>query len=159
MTEHPIEEFWEEFLGSLAPNSPMQGKTYTAESYGDKPELADHLGELIITGTKTATCSTLSEWEAEGTAIPEAGLITIVLDGRGEPLCIIETIDVKIIPFNEVGSEFAYAEGEGDRSLKYWREAHLNYFSRSLAVISRKPALDMPLVCERFRVIFKSSAE
>jgi uncharacterized protein YhfF len=30
---------------------------------------------------------------------------------------IIETEDVKVIPFKEVGVEIAYKEGEGDRSL------------------------------------------
>ena len=48
--------------------------TYIAEGWGDSPQMADELGELIVQGTKTATCSALWEWEAEGNPIPKTGL-------------------------------------------------------------------------------------
>ncbi|MBV8227860.1 MAG: ASCH domain-containing protein, partial [Verrucomicrobia bacterium] len=41
----------------------------------------------------------------------------------------------------------------GDRSLAYWREAHRNYFGRQRfkdRVFDKR----MPLVCERFRVVY-----
>jgi uncharacterized protein YhfF len=53
--------------------------------------MADELGALISAGTKTATCSALWEYEAEGESLPETGLKTIVLDGNGDPMCIVET--------------------------------------------------------------------
>ncbi len=40
------------------------------------------------------------------------GAKTIVLDGNGNPLCIIETIEMLIRAFNEVDAKFAYKEGE-----------------------------------------------
>jgi uncharacterized protein YhfF len=85
--------------------------------------------------------------------LPEVGLKTIVLDGQGEPLCIVETTEVVVRPYQEVDASFAYEEGEGDRSLEYWRDAHWRFFSRTLPTIGREPTVDMPLVCERFRVI------
>ena len=106
-------------------------------------------------GAKTATCSALWEYEAEGSTLPEAGLKTIVLDGNNHPLCIVETAEVVVRPYDEVDAEFAYEEGEGDRSLEYWRDAHWRYFSRTLPAIGKEPTLDMPLVCERFRVTHK----
>ena len=118
--------------------------------------MADELGALIVAGTKTATCSSLWEWEVDEDPLPEIGTITIVLDGRGQPLCIIETTEVTIRPFLEVDAQFAYDEGEGDRSLRYWREGHKRFFSRSLAKIGKEFEPDMPLVCERFRVIYRS---
>ena len=69
--------------------------------------MADELGALIAQGIKTATCSALWEWEAEGNLIPEAGYITIALDGRGEPICIVETIEISIHRYNEVDADFA----------------------------------------------------
>lgn len=124
MDENAIKAYWKAFLATLPSDSPMHDKDYTAEYFGDNPELANELGALIAEGTKTATCSALWEWEAEGTPLPKAGLITIVLDGSNKPLCIIETTDITIRPYNEVDSQFAYEEGEGDRSLEYWQEAH-----------------------------------
>lgn len=82
-------------------------------------------------------------------------MITIVLDWNSDPLCIIETIEVNIKPYNQVDAQFAFEEGEGDRTLAYWRKAHWEYFSRVLASIGKEPNEDMPLVCERFRVIYK----
>lgn len=155
MTKESIKNYWEQFLAGLPPDSPYHTRTYVAEGWGDGPAMADELGALITQGTKTATCSSLWEWEAEGNSIPQKGLITIALDGRGEPLCIVETVEITIRNYNEVDSDFAHDEGEGDLSLTYWRAAHKNYFLRVLPKIGREFSEDMPLVCERFKLIYK----
>ena len=155
MTNETIETYWEKFLASLPADSPYRSKTYVAEGWGDSPAMADELGALIVQGLKTATCSALWEWETEGNPIPQKGLITIALDGRGEPLCIVETVKVAICKYNEVDADFARDEGEGDLSLNYWREAHRNYFSRVLPRIGKEFSEEMPLVCERFKVIYR----
>jgi uncharacterized protein YhfF len=155
MTEEIVKDYWDQFLASLPPDSPYHAKTYVAEGWGDSPQLADELGALIAQGRKTATCSALWEWETEGNPIPQVGLITIALDGRGEPLCIVETVEVTIRKYNEVDSDFAREEGEGDLSWNYWRKAHRNYFSRVLRKIGKGFSEEMPLVCERFQVIYK----
>ena len=85
---------------------------------------------------------------------PRRRLITIALDGRGEPLCVVETVEISFHKYNEVDANFAREESEGDLSLNYWREAHRNYFSRVLLKIGKEFSEDMPLVCERFRVIY-----
>jgi uncharacterized protein YhfF len=155
MSNKTITEYWEHFLNSLPPDSPYRSKTYVAEGWGDSPELADELGKLIVQGSKSATCSALWEWQARGDPLPEAGLITIALDGHSQPLCIVETVEVAVRTYNEVDADFARDEGEGDLSLQYWREAHRNYFSRVLQKIGREFSEEMPLVCERFRVIYR----
>ena len=155
MTEETVQVYWQKFLSTLPVDSPYHARTYTAEGWGDSPAMADELGALIAQGIKTGTCSALWEWEAEGNPIPTTDLITIVLDGHGEPLCIVETTEVFIRNYNEVDAEFARSEGEGDLSLEYWREAHRNFFSRTLSKIGKEFSEEMPLVCERFRVIYQ----
>lgn len=155
MNKQTIETYWQKFLYTLPADSPYYSKSYVAEGWGDSPEMADELGGLIAQGIKTGTCSALWEWEAEGNPIPEVGLVTVALDGKGEPLCIVETTEVFIRKYNEVDADFARAEGEGDLSLEYWREAHRNFFSRTLPKIGKEFSEEMPLVCERFRVINK----
>jgi uncharacterized protein YhfF len=155
MTNEQVNAYWQKFLSLLPPDSAYRTKSYTVESWGDSPELADKLGNLIVRNIKTATSSALWEWEAEGKQIPQAGDLTVVLDGQGQPLCIIETTEVNVRPFNQVDSDFALAEGEGDFSLDYWRDAHRSFFSRTLPKIGREFSEDMPLVCERFQVIYK----
>jgi uncharacterized protein YhfF len=155
MTKESVKNYWEQFLASLPLDSPYLSKIYVAEGWGDGPVMADELGALIVQGIKTATCSALWEWEAEGNPVPQKGLITVALDGHGEPLCIVETVEVTIRKYNEVNAEFARDEGEGDLSLNYWREAHKNYFSRVLPKIGKEFSEEMPLVCERFKLIYK----
>jgi uncharacterized protein YhfF len=81
----------------------------------------------LIKGVKTATCSREDE---PNTSAP--GERWIVLDGRGEPRCVIETTGVTYRRFNEVDASFARDEGEGDRSLAYWRDAHRGVHNASL---------------------------
>lgn len=149
-----IKAYWQSFLATLPPDSTYHGRAYIAEGFGDSPELADKLGALIVNGIKTATCSALWEWEAEGEPLPSIGQLTLILDGQGYPLCITEAIEVALRRYDEVDAQFAAEEGEGDRSLSYWRDAHWHFFTRVLAAFGKEPTLDMPLVCERFRVIF-----
>ena len=112
-------------------------------AFGDGPALADELLDLVMKGVKTATCSTEDE---PNTSMP--GERWIVLDGRGEPACVIETTEVSYRRFSDVDAAFAYEEGEGDRSLAYWRDAHRRYFGRQ-----GKFSEDMMLMCERFRLV------
>lgn len=155
MNKESIEKYWNKYLATLPFEVPLHNKTYVAESFGDSPKLADELGQLVVMGIKTGTCSALWEWEAEGKPIPLPGQHTIVLDGNGEPLCIIETTEVYACRFNVVDEEFAYTEGEGDRSLEYWQEVHTQFFTRTLPKIGKQFSEEMPLVCEQFRVIYR----
>jgi uncharacterized protein YhfF len=155
MWNDTIENYWRDCAAALAGVRRLPARPFSAEQFGDSPEMADELGALIVKGTKTATCSALWEWEAEGQTPPTAGVCTVVLDGSGAPLCVIETTEVSVVPFDEVDAAFARDEGEGDRSLEYWREAHWRFFSRALPkFVGREPSPDMPLVCERFRLLY-----
>lgn len=156
MSEETLKAYWQKFLSTLPADSPYHSKTYSEGGYGDSPELMNELIQLVLEGKKTATCGSLWEWEAEGNPIPQVGDVWIELDGDGNPVCITETVEVTVRNYNEGDADFAQAEGEGDLSLEYWREAHKNYFSRTLPKIGKEFSEEMPLVCERFRVIFKS---
>jgi uncharacterized protein YhfF len=150
-----IEEYWATFLETLPDHSPYRDKAYVPEPFGDNPQLANELGALVLSGIKTGTCSALWEWEAEGNPIPEVGSISITLDGTGSPICILETTEISIRRFDEVDEDFARSEGEGDLSLRYWRQAHRDFFSRVLPKFGREFSEQMPLVCERFKLIYK----
>jgi uncharacterized protein YhfF len=148
-----VEEFWQEYVDSLDADAPKPD-SYMAWGFGDTPEMADELGKLVLDRIKTGTASLAWEYAHDDEPIPRAGEHSIVLDGAGEPLCIIETTRVYIEPYGQVDEEQAYAEGEGDRSLRYWREAHWEYFSRRCEAIGREPGECMPVVCERFNVVW-----
>jgi uncharacterized protein YhfF len=112
-------------------------------SFGDNPKLAAELSDLVLAGAKTATCWAVSEGQKT-----YVGKRMVMLDGHGAPAAILETVELFNRRFDEVDASFAFDEGEGDRSLSYWRGAHRRYFTRRGTF-----APDMDLWCERFRVI------
>ncbi|MFT8390296.1 MAG: ASCH domain-containing protein [Sporolactobacillus sp.] len=146
-----IHECWDDFCRL----QPQKDSGYTAEAFGDSPEMADRLGQLIAAGIKTATASCYPLYALDGEALPKEGDYTIILDSKDRPLCITETLKVTVIPFDQVSAWHAYLEGEGDRSLSYWRRVHQEFFTNELddAGILFDPAVQV--VCEEFRVVFR----
>jgi len=112
-------------------------------SFGDSPELATELAALVVSCRKRATVNT-----PDAPDCPKVGELWIVLDGDKRPVCVIETLELTPRRFDEIDQAFAFEEGEDDRTLASWREAHENYFRR-LGVFSP----DMTLLCERFRLV------
>lgn len=113
-------------------------------SFGDSPALADELAALVVAGTKTATC------DVKGLAedVPVVGQRSIVLDGSGTPVAVIETLEMVERRFDEVDAAFAWDEGEDERTLESWRRNHRVYFERHDCFDPQ-----MMLLCERFRLV------
>lgn len=156
MSEKSVEGFWGEYVATLpeGERGRLASPVPPAWQFGDSAEMADELGALVVAGTKTATAGLGWEYEAEGAEPPHPGAYEIVLDGRGEPWCVIEYTRVETRPFDEVDERFAALEGEGDGTLAWWREAHWRFFSRQCAAIGRVPDKRMPVSCEEFRVVY-----
>jgi uncharacterized protein YhfF len=112
-------------------------------SFGDNPALADQLLALVLESKKRATCWAVSEG-LKGAAI---GKSMVALDSKKRPRVVLKTRELVQRRFENVDRQFAYDEGEGDRSLEYWRAAHKRYFTR-LGLFQP----DMMLWCERFSV-------
>jgi ASCH domain len=104
MDDKQIKGFWRIFLATLPADSPVRDERYATEGWGDYPGMADELGALIASGTKTATCSALWEYEAEGEPLPETRVKTIVLNGD-DPLCIVETTEFEVVRYGEVHAQ------------------------------------------------------
>ena len=159
MTADALDDFWNvarehaQLVGIPAyfGATPLGAVPPPAWSFGDTPELADGLLRLVLDGTKTATASLASDYDAEGEPLPEPGTLGIVTDGAGTPHVLIATTDVRVVPFAEVTEEHAWLEGEGDRSLETWRAEHARFFG-----ISPDAAPGPDVVLERFEVLYRS---
>ena len=78
--------------------SPKDWRELETFSFGDGPELADSLLELVLSGTKRATC-----WaESQGLLSAEVGKSMVVLDGQGVPKAVLKTIELTRRRFDEV---------------------------------------------------------
>ncbi|NYD68304.1 ASCH domain-containing protein [Agromyces atrinae] len=148
--ETTIDEFWAECRKAL-PDLPADAPE--AWAFGATPAHADGLLALVLAGTKTGTSSSLWDFEHTGEAMPEVGWLNIILDGAGVPRALLETTHVEVVPFDEVSAAHAFAEGEGDQSLAHWRAVHERYW-REHSDSPKGFAPDMPVVCERLRLLY-----
>jgi uncharacterized protein YhfF len=150
--DHAIGPFWEEFQAAVGADA--SPRFYEAFHFDDNERSADELAELVLAGTKRATAGLLWVIEAANQPPPKPGDLSVVTNWQGKPLCVIETTAVTIVPFEEVTADFAATEGEGDKTLRHWREVHWAYFGRECGRIGKAPDLRMPVVCEQFAVIY-----
>lgn len=137
-----------------ATSRPAGTPCYEAFAFGDSEAMAEALGALVLQGVKRATAACLWAYEAEGQPLPQPGHLSIVTRWSGEPLCVIETRSVEVMPFSQVDADFAATEGEGDGSLAFWRQAHRAFFTRDCERLDRSFTEDMPVVCERFERVY-----
>ena len=124
---------------------------YESWSFHDAP---DKLAALVKSGVKTATCSAYDLYQTEGEPIPKAGDYSVILDSKGEAVCIVRTTRVYVTAFDQVPQEHAYKEGEGDRSLEYWRRVHIDFLTRELSQIKKAFTENTLVVCEEFELVY-----
>jgi uncharacterized protein YhfF len=118
-------ELWNKF----SKENTIENTSYEAWCFGDDP---DKLAELVLSGEKTATSSAELWYTEEGEHMPCVGEYSVILNSKGEAVCIIQTTKVTVVPFDQVTPEHACKEGEGDKSLAYWRVVHEDFFRKKL---------------------------
>ncbi|MFZ2539651.1 MAG: ASCH domain-containing protein [Oscillospiraceae bacterium] len=128
-------------------------QTFTAWHFCNNEKDANELAELVFIGQKTATCSSHWLYEVEGEPLPQVGNFSVIENWKGNAVCIIKTTAVTLVPFDEVTAEHAFKEGEGDRSLEYWRRVHKDVYTAELADYEKEFSPKMLLVCEEFEAI------
>lgn len=112
----------------------------------DKTE-SDYLFSLVKQGLKTAT----SYLYDENFVTPNK--FSILCDWDGNEEIKLETINFHIVPFKDVTELHAYKEGEGDRTLNFWRKIHKDFFAKRLMLQGRTFSEDVLVVCEEFKML------
>ncbi len=147
-----VVSYWKDFCRSTGladADSP-----YQVWYFGNTPEMARELAELVLSGKKIATASLLETNKRQPENAPEDGGYSVVTDLVGEPLCVIQTVEISHIPFKQVDDAFAYDEGEDDQTLESWRKVHWDYFTREAAELGFSFDENSIVCCERFRLLY-----
>ena len=98
--------FWTAFLASGA--APEGATLLECFRIGDSPESADAGAALVLSGVKTAT----SQLPAAGATPPAPGDLSILLDGAGRPVAVVETVAVASVALDAMDEALARAYGE-----------------------------------------------
>jgi len=160
-TQAELEAFWTRArnVAGIAPLEAVLGQDDAASlrppafAFGDGPDMSDRLAKLVLDGEKSATSAWLASYEAEGIDIPEVGDLSIMCDGADRPLALLRTVDVRKIPFADVGPEIAQAEGEG--TLDEWKAEHRDFFARECAALGIEFDPEGEVVVEFFEVVYR----
>jgi len=144
-------EMWQKYCmeSGVDPATP-----YEAWAFCGGGPLADELARLVLAGTKTATASLGLDYEVEGEPHPLPDCYSVVLYDDGSAACVIRNTKVSVVPFCEVSEEHAFREGEGDRSLAYWREVHRPFFLPSFQRAGLPFDEHADCVLEEFEVVY-----
>jgi len=143
-------ELWDRFTKEYHINA-----TYEAWAFCGGGEVGDRLAQLVLDGIKTATASAYISYQMEQEPIPVDGCYSVILWDNGEAACIIQTTKVTLVPFDEVSAKHAYLEGEGNRSLQYWRKVHEEAFEPDYHVAGQEFDEHGLIVLEEFKVVYR----
>ncbi len=147
--------FLDQYRETLAPDEASKYNSFSADYFCADEYNANVCADLILKGEKQASCSMAYWYDYEGEPRPQVGHLQVVTDWDGKPVCIIEVTSVTDCKYKDVTPEFAAAEGEGDKSLKWWRKAHWDFFSKECEELGIELTENIHLVLERFQVVYK----
>lgn len=133
---------------SQHPEAPQE--PYESFHFCDNREDADICADLVVRDIKRATAASVAELERAGMRQPVVGDLSVVTDWSGEAVSIIRTSRVDIRRLDDVDEAFAIREGEGDKTLKWWREVHEVYYRRALEGSGIRVDGELLIVCEEF---------
>lgn len=122
--------------------------------FGDNEKDADVLANLVAKGIKKATSHSLLGLQYRKEPLPKIGDFLVVTNWAEEAQCIIRTTGVQLIPYFNITEAHAALEGEGDKSLAYWKKVHWDYYTRELEAFERVPRESMIIVFEEFERVF-----
>jgi uncharacterized protein YhfF len=104
--------------------------------------------DALCRAPKTATSSLRDEYEPHtDEPLPEVGERCLLVGWDDEPMGVVETTEVRVVPAGDVDLRFVRDEGEGFRSVADWRAAHERFWS------NWKITDETQVVCERFRLM------
>lgn len=120
----------------------------------DNEKDANECADLVVKGIKKATTPSLLGLQNRKEPLPKIGDFLVITDWNGEAKCIVKTTAVKLKPFFSIDAAYAVKEGEGDKSLAYWKKSHWDYYTRELKEFNRTPKESMIVVCQEFEKVF-----
>ena len=127
------------------------------ETESEVVEIINDIGELAVKSLKRGTCHQAIQFEMDDVPMRRVGDYWIVVKVDGTPVCVIKIIGINIVPFNQVGPEFAASEGpEGGLipSHENWSHAHRGHFIEQCERWGVPWREDNPVVCESFITVY-----
>jgi uncharacterized protein YhfF len=144
------EEFWRQYREAAG----LHHDDYDVVAFGDGADMANELAELTVAGIKRATAGLVRQFGPAGEPPPVVGSYVVLVDGASRPRAVWRTIEVRIGPLNSVDEQFAWDEGEGERTREWWLAAHRRFFGRRAVVEGFQMHDEIETTFERFEIVW-----
>lgn len=138
-------ELWKKYMGENSEEN-YQLRTYK----GEDPQ---SLIRLTLSGVKTAT-SHVYDIYLNGEPLPVVGGYNILLNEKGDAVCITKTTKLTILPFGDVPEEHALKEGESDRTAEGWKKLYKDIFMKELENSEEDFEENCIVVLEEFQLMY-----
>jgi uncharacterized protein YhfF len=119
-------------------------------------DLSDHPA-LINARRKNGTAHLAIDFQRNGVKRRRPGDYWVILSPMGEIWCLVRIASVTEYSFNRVPQEWAEVEGEGDISLRWWRDAHRAYYQKQCDLWGIEWSEDYLVVCESWDLVEAAS--
>lgn len=146
------EQYWTDFIKK---NSGEAKSAYCGEiSFGWNAQLSLELSLLVLSGKKTAACAAMESYVLDNEPLPKEGNTYVLVDWEENPMGIIRTKKVTVLPYSAVTWDMAQKEGE-DSSMEEWRLSHDEAFEEDADLMGYDFTPEMPVVFEEFELIYR----
>lgn len=115
---------------------------------GKNKKQANKLFKLVLSGKKIATSYLYNTTEKLIN-----NTYSVLTNWDKNKQLLILTTNIEIVHFNEVTKQHAQNEGEGTKTLRYWRKTHKKFFIEELDEKGQSFSEETLIVCETFRVV------
>ncbi len=113
-----------------------------------RTELRQKLVDAVLRGDKIATAGLATDFAPHtNDPLPQPGDRWSLLGYDDEPVAVVETTGLQVVPAGQVDLQFARDEGEGFESVADWRAAHERFWSE------QSISDETLIVCEHFRLV------
>lgn len=127
---------------------------YKVRTFGGSKAMSDIIVPLIETRQKTGTFALAAEFESDPARAPQVGDLYVVTHFDGTPAVLYRITFVETVPFEGIDHDHVQVEGPKARDVGVWRGIHWDYFGAIMRSMGREGSMQMPIVFQRFEVLF-----
>ena len=151
--QQPIDDFWNQAVNYM----PTLTGDHQVRSIGIDEETTGLIISFIKAREKVGTFSLPWIMKAENLPMSHEGLPIILLSYDGKPELVVQLTEVFETRFGDIDIEVTSIDGPPVRDPEVWIPLHTNYWNGLLKDYGRSCTDDMPVLVEKFKLVFPNS--
>ena len=146
----PIDDYWNQVIAS----KPELAVDHQIRSIGIDEETTVLIIDFIKEGEKVGTFSLPWLMQSENIPASHTGQPIILLSYDGKPEIVVQITDIAETTFGEIDYDVTKIDGPPVRDPEVWIPLHREYWNNILKPYGRSCTDDMPVIVERFQLVY-----